>query len=76
MTITPHLVHPVTFLLNVVQPDYLEKAGLANKCSLDFLSAIDTIFAKVSNSLFNLHMDFFKYLLSLIQLCASRRSGA
>lgn len=49
MTICPHLVCPVTSLQNVIQSSYLDKAGLANKCLLDYLGVIDSRLAKERN---------------------------
>lgn len=58
MTITPHLVRPVMFLLNVVQLNYLERVGLVNKCFTDLLGVIDASLARVNNNLFNLYFNF------------------
>lgn len=52
MTITSHFVCPVTFLLNAIQPDYLERVDLANECLLDYLGMIDASLLKVKDYLF------------------------
>lgn len=63
MTISPHLVRPVAFLQHDVQPDYLDRAGLVDKPSLDYLGVIDTSLTKVRNCYF-----VFFFLTQLLSL--------